>query len=101
MPFMSKVIAAGHQVIAYGKVKEQSGRLIIDHPEIEIIREDEDETETIHLNRIVPIYKNISGLNQRRLREIIHTLLFLHPLPTPALRPFLPVASAPVALFAS
>jgi ATP-dependent DNA helicase RecG len=75
MPFMSKVIAAGHQVIAYGKVKEQGGRLIIDHPEIEIIREDEEETETIHLNRIVPIYKNISGINQRRLRETIHQLL--------------------------
>ena len=75
MPFMSKVIAAGHQVIAYGKVKEQSGRLIIDHPEIEVIQEDEEETETIHLNRIVPIYKNISGINQRRLREIIHSLL--------------------------
>jgi ATP-dependent DNA helicase RecG len=75
MPFMSKVVAAGHQVIAYGKVKEQSGRLIIDHPEIEVIQDDEEETETIHLNRIVPIYKNISGINQRRLREIIHLLL--------------------------
>jgi ATP-dependent DNA helicase RecG len=71
MPFMSKVIAAGQQVIAYGKVKEQGGRLIIDHPEIEVI-DDDGETETIHLNRIVPIYKNISGINQRRLREIIY-----------------------------
>ncbi|QTN31112.1 ATP-dependent DNA helicase RecG [Akkermansiaceae bacterium] len=71
MPFMSKVIATGQQVIAYGKVKEQGGRLIIDHPEIEVIRDDE-EAETIHLNRIVPIYRNISGINQRRLREIIH-----------------------------
>ena len=70
MPFMSKVIAAGQQVIAYGKVKEQGGRLIIDHPEIEVVSDDGEET--IHLNRIVPIYKNISGLNQRRLREVIH-----------------------------
>jgi ATP-dependent DNA helicase RecG len=75
MPYMSKVIATGQQVIAYGKVKEQSGRLIIDHPEIEVIGEDDDETETIHLNRIVPIYRNIPGINQRRLREIIHGLL--------------------------
>lgn len=75
MPYMSKVIAAGQQVIAYGKVKEQSGRLIIDHPEIEVIRDDDEERETIHLNRIVPIYKNISGINQRRLREIIHSAL--------------------------
>lgn len=73
MPFMSKVIAAGQQVIAYGKVKEQAGRLIIDHPEIEVVSDDGEET--IHLNRIVPIYKNISGINQRHLREIIHNLL--------------------------
>lgn len=72
MPFMSKVIAAGQEVIAYGKVKEQAGRLIIDHPEIEVVSDDGEET--IHLNRIVPIYKNISGLNQRRLREIIHNV---------------------------
>ena len=72
MPFMSNVIAAGQQVIAYGKVKEQGGRLIIDHPEIEIVSDDGEET--IHLNRIVPIYKNISGLNQRRLREIVHAV---------------------------
>ena len=73
MPFMSKVIAAGQQVIAYGKVKEQAGRLIIDHPEIEVVSDDGEET--IHLNRIVPVYKNISGLNQRRLREIIHAVM--------------------------
>jgi ATP-dependent DNA helicase RecG len=72
MPFMSKVIAAGQQVIAYGKVKEQGGRLIIDHPEIEVVSDDGEET--IHLNRIVPIYRNISGINQRRLREIIHAV---------------------------
>ena len=72
MPFMSKVVAAGHQVIAYGKVKEQGGRLVIDHPELEVLREDDEEIETIHLGRIVPIYRNVSGLNQRRLREIIH-----------------------------
>ncbi len=74
MPFMSKVVAAGQQVIAYGKVKETAGRLIIDHPEIEIVREDEPETGSIHLARIVPVYKNVSGINQRRLREIIHNV---------------------------
>lgn len=76
MPFMAKVVAAGHQVIAYGKVKEQGGRLIIDHPEIEVVAADfiHHTAQTIHLNRIVPIYKNISGINQRRLREIIHTV---------------------------
>jgi len=77
MPYMSKVVAAGQQVIAYGKVKEQSGRLVIDHPELEVVAADciSHAGAAIHLNRIVPIYRNISGINQRRLREIIHTLL--------------------------
>ncbi len=75
MPFMSKIVATGHQVIAYGKVKEQGGRLIIDHPELEVLPENDEESETIHLDRIVPIYRNISGISQRRLREIIHGAL--------------------------
>ena len=31
--------------------------------------------ESIHLERIVPIYRNLAGLAQRRLREIMHLLL--------------------------
>ena len=73
MPFIQKLVAVGHEVSIYGKVKDSNGRLIIDHPEFEILRE-EDEA-SIHLERIVPIYKNISGIAQRRLREIIHLLL--------------------------
>jgi ATP-dependent DNA helicase RecG len=73
MPFIQKLLAVGHELIIYGKVKDLNGRLIIDHPEFEILREDEDGS--IHLERIVPIYKNISGVGQRRLREIIYFLL--------------------------
>lgn len=76
MPFIHKLLATGHDVILYGKVKDSNGRLIIDHPEFEIIRED-DAQASIHLERIVPIYRNIPGLAQRRLREIIH-LHLLH-----------------------
>lgn len=72
MPFIQNVIASGHEVIVYGRVKDVNGRLIIDHPEVEVIRDDD---ASIHLERIVPIYKNISGIAQRRLREMIHVLL--------------------------
>jgi ATP-dependent DNA helicase RecG len=75
MPFIHKLVAAGQEVIVYGKVKDSNGRLIIDHPEFEILREDEAPGESIHLERIVPIYRNIAGLAQRRLREIMHLLL--------------------------
>lgn len=73
MPFIQKVVAAGQEVCIYGKVKESNGRLIIDHPEFEVLREDDEAS--IHLERIVPIYRNIAGIAQRRLREIIHLLL--------------------------
>jgi ATP-dependent DNA helicase RecG len=74
MPFIHKLVATGHEVILFGKVKDSNGRLVIDHPEFEIIRE-EDAGASIHLERIVPIYRNIAGLAQRRLREIMHLLL--------------------------
>jgi ATP-dependent DNA helicase RecG len=72
MPFIQNVVATGHEVIVYGRVKDANGRLLIDHPEIEVIRDDD---ASIHLERIVPIYRNISGIGQRRLREIIYGLL--------------------------
>jgi ATP-dependent DNA helicase RecG len=75
MPFIHKLVATGQELIVYGKVKDANGRLIIDHPEFEILREDETPGESIHLERIVPIYRNIAGIAQRRLREIIHMLL--------------------------
>jgi ATP-dependent DNA helicase RecG len=73
MPFLSKMLAAGHEVIVYGKVKDFKGKLVIDHPEFEIIRD--EGAESIHVDRIVPVYKNFSGIAQRRLREIQHLLL--------------------------
>ena len=75
MPFMSKVLAAGQQVVAHGKLKEIDGRFFIDHPEFEILREDDLEGGSIHLDRIVPVYRNIPGIAQRRLREVMHELL--------------------------
>ena len=73
MPFIQKVIAAGQEVVVFGKVKELNGRLFLDHPEFEVLRD--DGGESIHVDRIVPIYRNLSGLGQRRLREIMHLLI--------------------------
>ena len=73
MPFLSKVLAAGQEVILHGKPKDFQGRIIIDHPEFEVIKD--DSGPSIHLERIVPVYRNISGIPQRRLREIQYLLL--------------------------
>jgi ATP-dependent DNA helicase RecG len=73
MPFISKALAAGQQVVLYGKPKEHNGRLVIDHPEFEVVRD--HAGDSIHLERIVPIYRALGGVSPRRLREILHTLL--------------------------
>ncbi|MBB5352372.1 ATP-dependent DNA helicase RecG [Haloferula luteola] len=73
MPFLSKVLAAGQEIVLHGKPKEFQGRIVIDHPEFEVIRL--ENGPSIHLERIVPIYRNLSGIPQRRLREIQHLLL--------------------------
>jgi ATP-dependent DNA helicase RecG len=75
MPFLHKLLAAGLEVSVFGRVKDSNGRLIMDHPEFEILREDDGEDSSIHMDRLVPIYRNIPGIAQRRLRDIMHLML--------------------------
>ncbi len=73
MPFLSKVLAAGQEVVLYGKPKEYRGTIVIDHPEFEVVRD--AGGPSIHLERVVPVYRNLSGIAQRRLRELQYQLL--------------------------
>lgn len=67
MPFMSRAIAEGQELIIYGKVKEFKGRLLMDHPEYEVLG-DEEETVKIHSGRITPVYRLKAGVTQKTLR---------------------------------
>ena len=40
MAFIHKMVASGQEVIVYGKPKDSGGKLVIDHPEFEVIRLD-------------------------------------------------------------
>lgn len=73
MPWMNKMLAAGHEVVLYGKPKDSQGRIIIDHPDFEIVND--DDGVSIHLERIVPVYKGVSGVAQRRHREHVFRLI--------------------------
>ncbi len=89
MPYIRNMVAAGMEIVLYGKVKESSSGFVIDHPEFEVI--EQNAVGGIHIERIVPIYRNIQGIPQRRLREIMwmaceeidtkHVRPFLHPNP--------------------
>lgn len=71
-PYMQDVFKQGDKAILYGKV-ERYKDLQISNPEFEIIN-DEDK-ETIHTGRIVPIYPLTEGISQRGMRGVMKNLL--------------------------
>jgi RecG-like helicase/REP element-mobilizing transposase RayT len=71
--YIQKMIATGQRLVVFGRVKRKGPRLLIDHPEFEVI-EDDDEI-LIHFRRVTPIYPATEGLSQRVLRGLIFRLL--------------------------
>jgi ATP-dependent DNA helicase RecG len=84
--YIQKMIAADQQLVVFGKPKLRGKRLCMDHPEFEVIEDDEEKS--IHLRRITPIYPATEGLSQRVLRSIIYRLL--QDLDTGPIEPLLP-----------
>jgi RecG-like helicase/REP element-mobilizing transposase RayT len=83
--YVQKMIATGQQLVVFGKPKLRGKRLCMEHPEFEVIENDEEMS--IHFRRITPIYPATEGLSQRVLRSIIFRLLdelSATPLETPA-----------------
>jgi ATP-dependent DNA helicase RecG len=64
------MLAAGQTLVVFGRPKESRDRIYLDHPEFEIV-EEEDEN-LIHMNRITPVYPLTEGLRQRPLRTLIY-----------------------------
>ena len=73
--YVQKLFAAGQRVVIYGKPKAKGAQMVIDHPEFEIIEQDDDEENLIHLKRITPVYATTEGLSGRALRGLIHRVL--------------------------
>ena len=71
-PYMQDVFKVGDKVVLYGKV-EKNKDLQMCNPEFEIVN-DEDK-ETIHTGRIVPIYPLTEGISQRGMRSVIKNML--------------------------
>lgn len=71
--FVQKMIATGQRLVVFGKPKLRAKKMVIDHPEFEIVENDADVS--IHLKRIVPIHAATEGVTPRLLRSLIfHTL---------------------------
>ena len=73
--YISRYFKVDDDVLIYGKLSKGKNAAI-DHPETEIIEDDEDAT--LHVNRIVPVYPLTEGLSQRWLRRFMHNFVQQH-----------------------
>ena len=71
--YVQKMIATGQYMVVFGKPRLRGTRICMDHPEFEVIENDEEIS--IHFRRITPIYPATEGLSQRVLRSMIYRLL--------------------------
>ncbi|MDQ6622715.1 MAG: DEAD/DEAH box helicase, partial [Verrucomicrobiota bacterium] len=71
--YVQKMIATGQRVVAFGKPRLRGQRLCLEHPEFEVIENDDDIS--IHFGRITPIYPATEGLSQRVFRALIFQAL--------------------------
>src|SRR6201994_1991096 len=66
---LQRMLAAGQELIVFGRPKQYRNRVYLDHPEFEIIEKEGEEN--IHMGRITPIYPLSEGVRQRALRSIL------------------------------
>jgi ATP-dependent DNA helicase RecG len=71
--YVQKMIATGQRLVVFGKPRLRAKRICMDHPEFEVIENDEEIL--IHFRRITPVYPATEGLSQRVLRSIVYRLL--------------------------
>jgi ATP-dependent DNA helicase RecG len=69
-PWIAKRLRPGIHIVLSGKVDQYLGRLVMTSPEWEIL-----EQQTLHTNRIVPIYPLTAKITQRWLRRMMHQVV--------------------------
>lgn len=75
MNYLAKQFKVGQRVALYGKVKLAGKRLVIDHPEYEVIQDEEEQAQGLQVGAITPVYSLGKGVSQRVLRRAIYELL--------------------------
>ena len=70
---VQKSLLTGSRVIAYGRPKMRGKRLVMEHPEFEVVAE--ADRQSIHLDRVVPIHPAGEGISVRVIRRVIHRAL--------------------------
>ncbi len=71
--YVQKMIVGGQRLVVFGKPRLRGKRICMEHPEFEIIENDDEIS--IHFRRITPVYPATEGLSPRVLRGLIYRLL--------------------------
>jgi ATP-dependent DNA helicase RecG len=73
-PFLRDVFAHGQRVVLFGQVeiRGQGGRQLT-NPQYEIL--DDEDGETIHTGRIVPVYEKTGAVTPKMQRRLVHDAL--------------------------
>jgi ATP-dependent DNA helicase RecG len=72
-PFLRDVLATGQHVVVFGTVELRTQGLQITNPQYEVL--DDEDGETIHTGRIVPVYERAGGVTPKMQRKLIHDVL--------------------------
>jgi ATP-dependent DNA helicase RecG len=73
-PFLKDIFARGQRVVLYGAIEMRgSASLQVTNPQYEIL--DDDEGETIHTGRIVPVYERTGAITPKMHRRLVYDAL--------------------------
>jgi ATP-dependent DNA helicase RecG len=85
-PFLRDVFAAGQHVVLFGTVEMRGhGGLQLTNPQYELL--DEEDADTIHIGRIVPVYERAGSVTPKMQRRIVYDALQRLPEALPDLVP--------------
>ena len=72
-PYLANSLRSHQRVILFGTVEEWRGRLQLASPQFEVV--ENDDAETIHTGRIVPIYERTGIVTPKLQRKLVHDVL--------------------------
>jgi ATP-dependent DNA helicase RecG len=77
MSYLLGIFKKGTKVIFTSEVRPDYGGKSMIHPDYEIL-DDKDEDNLLNFKRIVPVYSETEGLNQKYFRKVMHFALENH-----------------------
>ena len=67
--YLQDQLKPGEQVLVWGKVRKQKGEPFLQQPELEFVKDEQEQS--MHTGRIVPVYPLTDNLPQRTMRRIV------------------------------